>query len=229
MVSTPDLVFDAAYFTGGRPYGYSTYSRNILPFEHYAAFIDQELRARGIDPQKSTVHLVGCAYGYTAEWLQNRHNVAVSGQDISSHALGRSPVPGRVVQGDARGGINTTYAKGNRYDVIITECLLSCLSDADAQTVVDNCRGRSRTLVHRVWTADGSDVNPDYYNAKTLAEWQALVDPDGVDIWYHDRDFAPADAAWAAPDAEVSAEITPVKRDKKRDQQDRTETDTESE
>lgn len=221
MVSNPDLVFDDAYFTGGREYGYSTYTRNLLPFEHYAAFIDQELRANGIDPQKSRVHIVGAAYGYTAEWLQNRHNIAASGQDISAFALGRSPLPGVLSHADARNGIDTQFARGNRYDVIITECVLSCLSDADAQTLVDNCRSSARNVLHRVWTTDGSDVNPDYYNAKTLAEWQALVDPNGVDIWYHDHDFAPADAAWAAPDAEVNAEIAPVKRDKTRDQRNR--------
>lgn len=196
--------FGESYFEGGsdatpHPAGYSDYRRAMLPFDHYADMMASIIQNYGVDPANGKVLIVGCAYGYTVQWLRDQYGTEAWGMDASQYAVTQAAteITDDVVRlGDVRNSNDLKSVRqespGGRFDVIFTECVLECLTDAEAQTAAANCRSAAQQRAgHRVWTADGSDVNPDYYNNKTLAEWQALVDPDGADDWYHEDDFQP--------------------------------------
>ena len=197
--------FGEAYFEGHavadpHPAGYTNYRKSLLPFDHYAAYIRDELLVDGVDPTGEKVLIVGCAYGYTVEYLVDNWDVDCYGMDTSSWAVQQADTEiaygDRVYQGDILSSQDISDVRkatpGGKFRAIITECVLECLTDSEAQTAAENVRNEAQAGVyHRIWTADGSDVNPDWYNDKTLAEWQQLCDPNGEDAWYHEREFQP--------------------------------------
>lgn len=197
--------FDQRYFERGEvsdphPGGYSHYRRELLPFDHYAVYIRDRLVNNGIDPAGEKVLIVGCAYGYTVEYLIDTWDVDCYGMDVSSWAVQQADSEiaygGRIYQGDILSSQDLANVRkatpGGKFRAIIVECVLECLTDSEAQTAAENVRSEAQAGVyHRVWTADGSDVNPDWYNNKTLSEWQSLCDPDGADRWYTEDEFQP--------------------------------------
>jgi hypothetical protein len=195
--------FGQAYFErdavqSPHPAGYSYYTREFLPFEWYAEKINSELTSQGINPSGSKVLVVGCAYGYTVEYLRQNWDIDAYGMDISSWAVSQAPasVSGEIYQGDARSGQDLKSVRqqtpGGPFDAVVIECVLSCLTDSEAQTAVSNARSEAKSaLITRVWSSDGSDVNPDYYNTKTLSAWQSLCDPNGDDYWLTEYEFRP--------------------------------------
>lgn len=194
----PDLTFDQAYYNGGRDYGYTDYSRELLPFDWYANKLVTEMEQElGGSADGATILVLGCAFGYTVEFLVENHSADAHGMDVSQYAVDAASTEtshgGRVTQGDATVENDVKGAVKGKPDVVFTECLLSCLTDAEAQAACQNARSQAKDVVHRVWSSDGSDVNDrgsaSWYNEKTLAEWRSLCDPDGVDYWYHDDDW----------------------------------------
>lgn len=194
--------FDQTYFEGNNvsnPHeaGYSDYTKGLLPFDYYAQKIDNHLTSQGIDPSGKKVLVVGCAYGYTVEYLIDNHNVEAYGMDISSYAVNQASsaiaYPGRIYQGDATSSQDLRSVRqntaGGKFVVVFNECILSCLTDSEAQTAASNMRSEAqKRLVHRVWSTDGSDIEDDlttdWYNSHTLAEWQSLCDSNGDDDWF---------------------------------------------
>ena len=197
--------FDQRYFEGRKvadphPAGYSHYRRGLLPFDHYAGYLRGRLVNTGITPTREKILIVGCAYGYTVEQLIDEWGVECYGMDISQWAVNQADSAidygDRIYQGDVRSSQDLSDVQkatpGGRFRVIITECVLECLTDSEAQTAAENVRSEAQAGVyHRIWTADGSDVNPDWYNDKSLAEWQQLCDPNSRDRWYHENEFQP--------------------------------------
>lgn len=190
--------FEGASVSNPNPAGYSKYTRDLLPWSWYAQVIRDELVSQGIDPSGEKVLIVGCAYGYTIEYLVDNWNVDAYGMDVSSWAVNQADTAtsygGRIYQGDitANNAVKDIQkaTPGGKFAVIMTESVLSCLTDAEAQTATDQCRNEAQqTAVHRVWSTDGSDINTDYYNGKSLAEWQSLCDPNSSDDWMTDYQF----------------------------------------
>lgn len=185
--------FNQDYFTGGDPAGYTDYRRSLHHFDRYADIIHEKLTSQGIDPSGKKVLICGCAFGYTIEWLIDKYNVDCYGMDISQYAVNQADSEiaygNRIYQGDIRNSNDIKNVRqstpGGKFSLIITEAVLSCLNDTDAETATSNIRNEAKTVVHRVWT----DSNPDYYNVKTLSEWQTLCDPNGNDYWYPESDF----------------------------------------
>lgn len=178
--------FDQSYFEGvdvatPNPAGYTDYSVEYFDFGQLAS----EISGKGTDP----LIIVGAAYGFVMRDLPNGWDVA--GMDISPWAVGESANvvgSGAIIEGDATSATDVSTLAGEvrgkpRWGV--TECLFSCLTDSEAVTVADNLRSEAREVMHFVWT----EPHPDYYNVKTLAEWQSLVDPDGQDTWIDFNDL----------------------------------------
>lgn len=187
--------FEGESVTTPHEAGYDDYRRGLLPFDAYGEKMASIMQNYNVDPSQANVLVVGCAYGYTVEWLRNNYGTEAWGMDISTYAVNNDVTTDQVVrQGDV---LNSTDLRNVRqespsgkFDVVFSECLLSCLTDSEAQTAAQNCRDEAQqTAVHRVWTS--GRVNSTYYNAKTLSEWQSLVDPDGNDQWYTDTSFQP--------------------------------------
>lgn len=201
--------FGESYFEGNSvttPHeaGYSNYRRGVLPFDFYAKKINDELVSQGIDPAGEKILIAGCAYGYTVEYLIDNHGVDAYGIDVSSFAVSQADTEiaygGRIFQGDVLSSQDLRSVRqnsgGGRFRVVFNECILTCLTDSEAQTASDNMRSESQDLlVHRVWSTDGSDLekdlDTDWYNSHTLSEWQSLCDPNGDDLWFTEREFQP--------------------------------------
>lgn len=189
--------FDGTSASDPHPAGYSRYDRSLLPFDHYADLLAQAIQAHGVDPAQGNVLIVGCAYGYTVQWLRDQYGTEAWGMDVSQYATDRAgdEIADDVIrQGDVLSGNDLRDVRrespGGKFDVILTECVLECLTDAEAQTAAENCRSEARRrVIHRIWTA--GRVNADHYNDKTLSQWQSAVDPDGVDDWYSEAEFQP--------------------------------------
>lgn len=175
--------------------GYTRYDPDLLPFGHYAGKMRDELAGRGFDLSSVKVLVVGCAYGYTVEQLRASWGIDAFGMDVSQWAVDNAAVGG-IHLGDATSAADLRSVRqatpGGRFDVVFSEAMLSCLTDAEAVTATENMRSEAkRVALHRVWSTDGSDVVPEYYNDKTLAEWRALCDPDGEDGWFTEDEFQP--------------------------------------
>lgn len=197
--------FDQSYFEGASvasPHdaGYSSYSRGPLPFEFYARKINDELIAQSIDPTGEKVLIAGCAYGYTVEYLVDNWGVEAYGMDVSTYAVNQSDSEiaygDRVFEGNVLSSQDLRSVRqstpGGRFSVVLNECVLECLTDAEAEAAAGNMRSEAQTqLVHRVWSTDGSNLNMDWYNAKTLSAWASLCDPNGDDLWFTEREFQP--------------------------------------
>lgn len=175
--------FGPAYFGAAsdgtvHPAGYSEYTD--LPFDF--SLIATELQNTG-----EPLGIVGCGYGYTIDHLRAA-GLGVYGMDISDHAVSQANADG-VIQGDVLSQSDVTAFADLAHPQmrwLATEALLSCLTDSEAVTACENLRAEAQKgVAHVVWT----DPHPDYYNKKTLAEWQALCDPDGVDEWFDFNDL----------------------------------------
>lgn len=175
--------------------GYSEYSQTILPFGHYANQSAQILESQGVTTQNGKALIVGCAYGLVVEQLR-QNGYEVWGMDISQFAVDNDVTASQVVmQGDVLNSndiMNVRQASpGGKFDTIMTECVLECLTDSEAQTAAQNCRDEAKNAItHRVWTT-ADNVNATWYNDKSLSSWQSLVDPSGDDNWYTEGDFQP--------------------------------------
>lgn len=201
--------FDQTYFEGtsvASPHeaGYSDYDRHLLPFPDYAQKIRDEVQALGQDPTTVKLLIVGCAYGYTLEYLIDDYNIEAYGMDISTYAVNQADTEiaygGRIYQGDVLSSQDLKSVRqssqGGRFDIILNECVLTCLTDSEAQTACNNMRSEAQdTLMHRVWSTDGSDLEADlttdWYNSHTMDEWRTLCDPNDQDVWYTEREFQP--------------------------------------
>jgi hypothetical protein len=186
----PGLVFDANYWSDSSQ-GYTRYAPDIWPDGDPLAFGAQadttigKALAKGFPIDGRKVLIAGCAAGYTIERLVVA-GVDAYGLDISGHIVGQSPVPARIVVGDAltRAALNETKAlaglrANQRADLLVTEDLLPCLTDTEITAGLVEWRRHAAQVLHRVSVGDYEGG----YNLKTLEEWRSTV---GQSDWLYE-------------------------------------------
>ena len=179
------LTYDESYFHGNDEAGYSNYRRNLWPEDGFSSFVDrartlvEKMADRGASIEQRTVLVLGCAFGYSVEYLVSM-GVDAYGMDISAYAISQAPasIASRLMVGDARVRGDLNSARGmaglrgqNRYDLIVSEDLLPCFTDADAVAAATEWRRHAMRSLHRISIGDYGGG----YTLHTLAEWRALL------------------------------------------------------
>lgn len=186
--------YDFDYYNGGGDIGgYSFYSATTYSSETAdqlaQKFIDKS-GLSGISLLGKKVLVIGCAYGFLVQYLITR-GVDVYGMDWSSYALSQAPVEvsAKLSLGDARQASAWTAVRtlagltkaNQKFDLIIDEDMICCMSDADAVTMrtlaLDNCN----IFMHLI------DVDPNlitWYNYHDIAGWKAILGTSPKEKWY---------------------------------------------
>jgi hypothetical protein len=144
-------------------------------------------------PNGQKLAIWGCGFGYLV-------NLAVSagydayGFDASSYAInrGKALLPGiaarlfvrnALVSGDMTPARRDAGLPGaQRFPLLITEDMLTCLTDAEISTALTNLRGiSSSNLLHMVWPLDPLSPSQDpRCNWKSIPAWVARLAPPDV-------------------------------------------------
>lgn len=186
----PGLTFDESYFRGGAytDYGVEMWGTSFT-FPGFVSGFRTRAQAKGTDPVGRRVGVLGCAYGYSV--LEMRAlGINAYGIDVSAFAISQAPVAVApfLMQGDAtvRNVLNSfrTFAglTGNaKFDILLSEDLLPCLSDSEVTAASGEWRSRHGTrIAHRVSTHQV--LNP-VHNWHTLVEWRALIGSSADWLW----------------------------------------------
>lgn len=192
--------FGASYFEGNAsssPHdaGYSDYRRGLLPVGDFAQKIRDELEAAGQNINQTECLIVGCALGFTVESLVNDHGIDAWGMDISQYAVDNAPsgIADRILQGDILSSNdlrNVRQTKGQgRFSVVMTNGVLVCLTDTEAQTAGSNVRSEAQDTAMWAVYDSGFGINETWYNSKTMDQWRTLVDPNDDDVWFSRTEF----------------------------------------
>lgn len=179
--------FGEDYFSGSEagethPAGYANYRRDMLPFDGYSEKICEIVSGEGIDLASTSVLVVGCAYGFTVEHLAGEMGVDAYGMDVSEYAIGKAPpsINGRLFLGDITDPEDVKDV--GDFDCVVSEALLSCLTDREAVAACENMEHISGELViHNVWPHENEK-----YNIKTVEEWRTLINFDH--FWFSSGD-----------------------------------------
>jgi 2-polyprenyl-3-methyl-5-hydroxy-6-metoxy-1,4-benzoquinol methylase len=114
---------------------------------------------------------LGCAWGSLVRYLRSLGADAY-GLDLSwpiSQGIALWPeLEPYLIVADARTWITTQ--KKNSWDAIISRGFLDCLTDAELATFIPAMNNACIRQVHIV----DPDIEAEYYNRKTLAEWRVL-------------------------------------------------------
>lgn len=165
-----------------------TTAQGYVRFPFFQARIAQ-LRGR-FAPIGQKVAVWGCGFGYLVDMLVAEGYDAF-GYDASSYAIARGKallpsIAGRLfvrnalVAGDMTPSRRDAGLQGNqRFPLLITEDLLSCLTDAEIAAALTNLRGISTSnLLHILTTFDSTAPAHDpRCTWKTVNEWRAVVSP----------------------------------------------------
>lgn len=175
MPILPTADYNADYFTGNHPAGYTDYS-----WSNFAQYARKD--AEYINPslyQGKRVLDIGCGKGFLVDELR-RLGVFAEGIDVSGYAVGDAPAGAApyLTVADIRNGLPSN--KANTWDLIFGNGILECLTDTECVNLANACLKVGRRTVFLVWP----ESNPNYYNVKTLAGWKALLPP-GVVIVHH--------------------------------------------
>jgi hypothetical protein len=154
---------------------------------YFQVRIDQ-LKGRAA-PNNQKLAIWGCGWGSLV-------NVAVGagydayGFDASAYAISRGKavlpaIAGRLFQRDALISADVTASRGDagirggaRFALLVTEDLLTCMSDAEVNTTLPLLRGVcSANLLHLVSLLDTTTTQDGRINWKTAAQWKALLSP----------------------------------------------------
>jgi len=158
-------------------------------YRRYPFFADRvaQLKQR-FAPNGQALLVAGCGYGYLVDEARTAGYNAW-GVDASAWALGQSPVAAFVRQADVLvasqldAAANAAGLHGNppRWDLLLTEDLLTCMSDAEISTALGLLRARCRAnLAHLVTVADPAMTQDARLNWKTAAQWKAILSPPDV-------------------------------------------------
>ena len=146
--------------------------------------------------------VLGCAYGFEVAGFRSL-GIDAWGLDVSQYAYDQADpaIQPYLTVGDAR-IIVPTYGR-NQWDYVFSKGFIECMSDDDLTVgtfagtpLLDalnrTCKSDQVHIMH--WNGDpGPDANgfniSDYYNLKTLAEWQQMDFEVGT-ILVHNYDFA---------------------------------------
>lgn len=184
------LLATQADFEQGGLYGYSD-GRGT--YQRYPFFQERVSTLKGrFAPSGQTLAVWGCGWGYLVDMLVTAGYDAY-GFDASQYAINRGQafLPGiasRLFLRDALNAADADAARGdagihgNRsFALLVTEDLLTCMSDAEIQTCLTNLRGISQANLLHIVSLDAGNPNQDSRCTwKTGAQWTALLSPPDV-------------------------------------------------
>lgn len=181
------------YNGGGNIGGYTLYSATTYSSETAEQLATKFLEKSGllgINLAGKKVLVTGCAYGFLCQYLISL-GVQAYGMDFSAYALTRVPneINGKVILGDARLEADFIRAKtmagltraNDKFDLIIDEDMICCLTDAEAVTFRALAMKYSNMFIHLI------DVAPNlvnWYNFHTIAGWKTLLGSSPKEKWY---------------------------------------------
>lgn len=161
-------------------------------------------------PPTTSILVVGCGFGWSVEYLQSVGYASSWGLEPSLYiqsdkdkidsadGLLRSKDPGRVRDEDVSRPANrgqllrNTVGPGNRFDVIVSERVLTSLTDAEAVSFrndLDEMRADpSGVIVHIEASGVPGPGRDPAMNWKTLADWKTLLPLDTM-VRSGGRDF----------------------------------------
>jgi len=117
---------------------------------------------------------LGCAWGSLVRYMRqlgaNAYGLDLSWPISQGIALWPELQPYLIVA-DARTWLAAPERKRNEYDAVISRGFLDCLTDTELAVIIPQINFITKS--QQVHVVDQSD-DPEYYNQKTLAEWQAL-------------------------------------------------------
>lgn len=175
MPLLPTTAYNAGYFNGLHPAGYTDFSlsNNYQYVIQVLKYINPALYVN-----KSVLEL-GCAKGFLVHEMR-KAGINARGIDLSEYAVSQADADVKpfLSVADVRNGLPAT--KPNTYDLIISDGLLECLTDTEAVNLANSCLKVARRTVFLIW----SESPAEYYNVKTVAQWKALL-PIGVIVAHH--------------------------------------------
>jgi 2-polyprenyl-3-methyl-5-hydroxy-6-metoxy-1,4-benzoquinol methylase len=186
--------YNESYFNGGGAIGgYDNYSATTYSSETAEQLATKFLEKSGIlgiNLVGKKVLVCGCAYGFLAKYLISL-GVQAYGMDFSAYAISQVPsdISTKVILGDARLDADFVRAKtlagltraNDKFDLIIDEDMLCCLSDAEAVTFRTLALKYSNMFIHLITVAP---VLSTWYNYKTITEWHTLLGTSPKEKYY---------------------------------------------
>lgn len=187
--------FDGNTVASGHAAGYDDYRHDLLPFSGFAQEIRNKLDSTGFNLSQVEMLVAGCAFGHTVQHLVDDHGVDAWGMDISQYAVDNAPsgTADRIIQGDltVKSDIqNVAQTKGGgKFDVIVGEGVLTCMSGTEASGAASNARSEAQGTA--MWSVydDSFGVNTDWYNSKSLSGWKSVADPNNDDVWFSRNEY----------------------------------------
>jgi hypothetical protein len=183
--ATPEEGATALYYNPDMPDGVTGY--RLYPM--FQMRIDQ-LKGR-LQPNNQKVAIWGCAFGYLVQ-LAVGAGYDAHGFDASAYAVQRASqiLPANIasrihlrsalVAADVTASRADAGLSGNqRFALLLTEDMLTCMSDAEINTCLPLLRASSQAnLGHMVTTIEEAGTGRDArINWKTVAQWKALLSP----------------------------------------------------
>jgi len=166
-------------------------SRLYDEYRRYPFFAERAAFIRQRYPTASRVLIAGCGYGYLVDELR-KSGVGAWGCDIAPWATGQAAqVLGQnaqfVGQGDITSAASMATVKSQaglrnnqRFDVTVTEDVLTVLTEAEITAALQAVRGISSTVLHMVTPGvPNAEHHPDL-NWKSIAAWRSRCAPDVV-------------------------------------------------
>jgi hypothetical protein len=162
-------------------------------YHEYPFFAARVAQLRGFAaPNNQKLAVWGCGFGY----LVNQCVAAgydAHGYDASSYAITRGQallpaiaarlhVRSALVSGDMTPARRDAGLQGaQKFALLVTEDLLTCMSDPEITTALTNLRGVcSANLLHILTLADATTAQDSRLNWKTAAAWKARLSPPDV-------------------------------------------------
>jgi hypothetical protein len=183
--ATPEEGAAALYYEPGNANGITGYRQ----FDFFQHRIDQ-LKGR-LAPNNQKLAIWGCAFGYLVQ-LAVTAGYDAYGFDASPYAITRAKqiqsavIGARIFQRDATLSTDVTQSRrdagltGNqRFALLLTEDMLTCLTDAEIQTALPLLRGScSANLGHMLTVLERAGTGNDpRINWKATAAWKSLLSP----------------------------------------------------
>lgn len=180
------------YHGGGAIGGYDNYSETTYFSENHQALslaFQTKLADNGISLSGKKILVTGCAFGFLVKYLVQLGADAY-GVDISPYAISQAPaeIAARVMVGDVSVTATFSAAKtmaglrnNQRFEAIIDEDMLCCLTDAEAVNFRSQALSASNIFLHLV---DQADNLSQWYNYKTIAAWKAFLGNSPKEKWY---------------------------------------------
>jgi hypothetical protein len=157
-------------------------------YRRYPFFADRvDALKQRFAPNGQALLIAGCAFGYLVDQARQAGYNAW-GCDGSAWAVSQAVVS-QVQQADVLvpaqldAVANAAGLRGNppRWDLLVTEDLLTCLTDAEIPTALANLRARCRAnLAHLVTPLDPATTQDPRITWKSYADWKAIVSPPDV-------------------------------------------------